>query len=78
MEERAVERAMLAKKLFLDDLDECEQFPKYFMIESINACNARCIMCGIYKSNRMPPPMHICLWSCLIGLFWVSNHITNG
>ncbi|MFZ5988614.1 MAG: radical SAM/SPASM domain-containing protein, partial [Bacillota bacterium] len=37
----------LARRIFLDSLDECLYFPKYFEIETINACNARCIMCTI-------------------------------
>ncbi len=37
----------LAKRIFLDNLDECLYFPKYFEIETINACNAKCIMCSI-------------------------------
>ena len=28
-------------------VDELDKFPKYFLIETINTCNARCIMCGI-------------------------------
>ncbi len=28
-------------------VDELDKFPKYFLIETVNTCNARCIMCGI-------------------------------
>lgn len=35
----------LAKRLYMNTLDECHYFPKYFTIETCNNCNARCIMC---------------------------------
>lgn len=41
----------LAERIFLEELEECEKFPKYFEIETINVCNAQCIMCPISKSN---------------------------
>ena len=28
-------------------IDELDIFPKHFLIETVNTCNARCIMCGI-------------------------------
>lgn len=28
------------------------RFPKYFLIETVNTCNARCIMCGIDFDNK--------------------------
>lgn len=35
-------------------LKELSGFPKYFTIETINACNARCIMCGIdFNSKKL-------------------------
>ena len=37
----------LLKKLNLKDLQMAESFPRYFEIETVNACNARCIMCTI-------------------------------
>ncbi len=37
----------LARRIFLEDLDECARFPKYFEVETVNACNARCTMCTI-------------------------------
>lgn len=36
----------LAKRIFLDDLGECIQFPKYIQIGTVNYCNARCKMCA--------------------------------
>jgi radical SAM protein with 4Fe4S-binding SPASM domain len=30
-----------------DTMDVLVRFPKYFLIETVNTCNARCIMCGI-------------------------------
>lgn len=35
----------LAQRLYLNNLDESNYFPKYFAIETCNNCNARCIMC---------------------------------
>jgi len=37
----------LAQRIFLNSLDECVHFPKYFEIETVNACNARCVMCTV-------------------------------
>ncbi|MBF0192927.1 MAG: radical SAM protein [Magnetococcales bacterium] len=31
---------------------ELHSFPKYFLIENINQCNARCVMCGIDFDNK--------------------------
>lgn len=40
-----MEQKALAKRIFLDDLAECERFPKYLQIEATDRCNARCQMC---------------------------------
>lgn len=37
----------LIQRLNVKTLDEAYSFPKYFEIETVNACNARCIMCTI-------------------------------
>lgn len=42
----------LAKRIFLNELDECLYFPKYFEIETVNACNARCVICSIKDWNK--------------------------
>lgn len=43
----------LAKRIFLDSLEACDRFPKYFTIETCNSCNARCTMCPkSLESNR--------------------------
>jgi len=52
----------LAHRLSLHNLAECEHFPKYFEIETVNACNARCIMCTINdwdkkQNSIMPMPL---------------------
>ena len=39
----------LAERIFLEELEECEKFPKYIMFENINVCNARCVMCNYVK-----------------------------
>lgn len=50
----AVEKDKLAKRLSLNDFFEYRIFPKYIMIETIDVCNAKCIMCNVSnnKSNR--------------------------
>lgn len=35
----------VAKRIFLKDLSECEYFPKYITIETVDGCNSRCVMC---------------------------------
>jgi radical SAM protein with 4Fe4S-binding SPASM domain len=42
--EKSVE---LANRIGLEDINEAMRFPKFFEIETVNACNARCIMCTI-------------------------------
>lgn len=42
----------LAKRIFLNELQDCLYFPKYFEIETVNFCNARCIMCTIGDWNN--------------------------
>lgn len=37
----------LAERIGLKDLSDCLKFPKFFEIETVNACNARCVMCTI-------------------------------
>lgn len=37
--------ARIAKRINLNNLEECRQFPKYLTIETCNNCNARCVMC---------------------------------
>ena len=42
----------LARRIFLENLKECEIFPKYIMIEPIDVCNARCVMCKIGNQEK--------------------------
>ena len=46
----------LASRLDLADIKESYYFPKYFEIETVNACNARCVMCTIddWEQSRNP------------------------
>jgi wyosine [tRNA(Phe)-imidazoG37] synthetase (radical SAM superfamily) len=37
----------IAKRLSLNSLEDCLYFPQYFEIETIRACNAKCIICTI-------------------------------
>jgi molybdenum cofactor biosynthesis enzyme MoaA len=42
----------LLKDLKVKHIEEVERFPKFFEIETINACNARCIMCTVNEWNQ--------------------------
>ena len=35
------------ERRLLHPIETLNRFPKYFLIETVNTCNARCIMCGI-------------------------------
>ena len=37
----------IAKRLKIKNYEEILQFPKYFEFETINACNAKCLMCTV-------------------------------
>jgi MoaA/NifB/PqqE/SkfB family radical SAM enzyme len=41
------ENQKIAQRLHLGRLDEALHFPRFFEIETVNACNARCTMCTI-------------------------------
>lgn len=41
----------LAHRIFLDELSQCENFPKYFEIEPADFCNAKCLMCKIGRNE---------------------------
>ncbi len=52
----------LCERLQLTDFDTYKDFPLYYEIETVNACNARCRMCTINKWQRhkdpfMPAPL---------------------
>ncbi len=51
------ELTALANRINLQDLSESLNFPKYFEVETIRACNARCSMCTVHewkdKNNKM-------------------------
>lgn len=42
----------LAERLDLKDLSETSKFPKFFEIDTVHACNARCVMCPVWKEPR--------------------------
>lgn len=42
----------LANRIFLEELYQCEKFPKYFELEPVNFCNAGCIMCKIGQQGK--------------------------
>lgn len=45
------ESQTLAERIFLQDLNECKKFPKYFQIGTVNYCNAKCVMCPHRKDR---------------------------
>lgn len=52
----------LAERIGIPSLDKAAHFPKYFEIETVNACNARCVMCTINDWDKredviMPMPL---------------------
>lgn len=49
-------RDYLQRRLPFDPAEK-DFFPKFFQIETVNACNARCIMCGLDWSIRKPTIM---------------------
>ncbi|MBF0319229.1 MAG: radical SAM protein [Nitrospirae bacterium] len=51
------ENQALAKRIFLKNLDDCIKFPKYFEIETVNACNARCVMCSVKEWTKRKDPI---------------------
>ncbi|MBM7866695.1 radical SAM protein [Heliobacterium gestii] len=53
---RSEQNDQLAGRIGLTDLSQCELFPKYFEIETVNLCNARCIMCTIDKWEKKASP----------------------
>lgn len=42
----------LAKRIFLEELKQCENFPKYLELEPMDVCNAGCIMCKIGQAGK--------------------------
>lgn len=58
----------MANRIFLNELSECEKFPKYFEIEPIDICNASCIMCeaGRHMKGRKGTVMSMELFENII------------
>lgn len=46
----------VAERIFLKDLKQCEYFPKYITIETVDGCNSRCLMCT--RSQEEGKPYH--------------------
>ncbi len=47
----------LAERLGLGNIGEASYFPKFFQIETIRACNARCTFCTYEESDKAVPLM---------------------
>ncbi|MAG98653.1 MAG: hypothetical protein CMM08_18430 [Rhodospirillaceae bacterium] len=54
--------AYVARRLELP-VPELLRFPRYFLIETVNGCNARCVMCGIDFESKSRPKMSWRLFS---------------
>ena len=50
------EEKEIAKRLFLNELKDGRNFPKYIELETIRACNARCVMCTINEWEKSEAP----------------------
>jgi radical SAM protein with 4Fe4S-binding SPASM domain len=48
---------ILADRLNLAHIEESFHFPRYFEIETVNACNARCVMCTIDDWEKVRNPI---------------------
>jgi sulfatase maturation enzyme AslB (radical SAM superfamily) len=56
------ENRALAKRIGMSRLEQSLYFPKYFEVETINACNAKCIMCTVRewpKRDQAIMPMEL-------------------
>ena len=48
-------------------MEVLNRFPKYFLIETVNTCNARCIMCGIDFDNKSKKIIEPALFDKIVG-----------
>lgn len=55
----SINLADIESRLNLKNVDESFYFPKYFEIETVNACNARCIMCTVDEWNKSKADKHM-------------------
>ena len=51
-----IQEKEIASRLFLEELKDGTHFPKYIEVETIRACNARCIMCTINEWEKTKNP----------------------
>ncbi|MDY2585307.1 hypothetical protein [Helicobacter sp.] len=66
----------IAKRLGIKTFESCFLFPKYFEIETINACNARCVMCTINEWNAsMKNIMSDALWQKFVNEVGGGGHL---
>ena len=47
----------IARRLDIESIRESFFFPKYFAIETVNSCNARCVMCTIDDWEKVRNPI---------------------
>lgn len=62
MDVRNAERYLTRRISPNEDLSALRRFPRYFEIETVNGCNARCPMCTIDDWNRKSPVMRDALF----------------
>ncbi len=61
------ELEFITKKLGVGDINDAFYFPKYFEIETIRACNARCSMCTVQEWQKRNNKMGEVLFSKIVG-----------
>lgn len=91
MYSNSTEQKALAKRIFLEDLAECEKFPKYFQIEATDRCNARCRMCtkSITKNEHISTMSRALFdkladelkeyadWIEMISIYWMGESLLD-
>ena len=56
----------IAERLDIDSLEEAFRFPKYFQIENVRSCNARCPFCAIDQWDKTVPRMKEPLFESIV------------
>ena len=59
----------ISTRLNLKSLNDAEYFPKYFQIETVRICNARCPFCAIDKWDKSVPLMEDSLFEKIVSEF---------
>lgn len=65
-ENLADELTQIAERVGVRDLDEALYFPRYFQVETVRVCNARCPFCAIDKWDKSTPVMRDALYEKIV------------